>query len=115
MENQQRNGRMHNVIVLVMITAACLAFQPQVVGRKSSDNDIRKVKMRQTRDTSLHKHHHHRNQSTKSNQSTIKVKYPQYIRFYDDKFKWPSIDIPSSLKSHRHSIKEHCFVARFDE
>ena len=104
---------MHNVIIVVMITAACLAFQPQVVGRKSSDNDIRKVKMRQTRDTLLKTHHHLRDQPSKSNQSST-VKFPQYIRIYDDKSKWPSIDITSSLKPHRHSTKQHCFIARFD-
>ena len=114
MENQPRNGRMHNVIIVVMITAACLAFQPQVVGRKSSDNDIRKVKMRQTRDTLLKTHHHLRDQPSKSNQSST-VKFPQHLRIYDEKSKWALFDVTSSLKSHRrHSTKEHCFIARFD-
>ena len=106
---------MHNVIIVVIIAAAGLTFQPHVVGRKYSDTNFKNVKMQQMRDNSLQKQHHFQDYPFKSNHST-NIKLPQYLtRIYGEKFKWPLIDLSSSRKSRRHSNKDHCLITRFDD
>ena len=99
---------MHNVIIVVMI-AACLAFQPHVVG-KSNAYDFRREKMQHRRDIAFNNHQEKRLNLNK----TLNIKMPPYIHIYNEEYKWPLIDITSSLNVHRHSSRENCVVARFD-
>ena len=111
MEKQQKQNRMHNVIIVVMIATVCLSFQPQVVG-KSSDNEFWNEKIKQNRgDTTKYIQP---DQEFQSNHSS-KIELPAYMHIHDEKYKWPLIDITPSLKAHRHLGNKHCAVDRFDD
>ena len=100
---------MHNVIIVVMMIAACLTFQPQVVG-KSSSYDFEEKNMQR-------KHHfrfsNYHEQELISNKSS-NVKMPQYMHIQDTEYKWPLLNISSFLKPQRHSSGGYCVLSRLD-
>ena len=112
MENHHHWSSMQYVIIIVMI-AACLTFEPQVVGRSNVYN-LRTI----GRQKHQYKMYFRKNQEEEEidlrfNKTKKRIKMPRYLRIHDEPFKWPLIDITPSLKRHHHLPRDSCSISRF--
>ncbi len=111
MENHHHWSSMQYVIIIVMI-AACLTFQPQVVGRSNVYN-FRNTGRQQHQYKMYFRNNQEEDQNLRFNKTQKRIKKPRYLRIHDEQLKWPLIDITSSLKRHHHSPRDSCSISRF--
>ena len=95
--------------------AACLSFQPQVVG-KSNVYNFRRFAERQQHKDKMYFNNQEEEEHLTLDKTKKRIKMPRYMRIYDEQFKWPILDITSSLKHHHHhhSSVDNCNITRFD-